>query len=200
MAWPCYLIERLDLVELGLRRYADGPCPDNPGKLSYHNRTTLIGTLRRKAPPPTGTEKLAPPVAKYAGDPRWPTRCSCGYRFRKRDKWQVWTDRLWRRQDGQAGRFTLRNAGIGAMFDAWWMHEFRLAEGGYVGPDGLALSVVLPPAAPFNYWHIDGPSTSGGRWSRSGTPPLVTVTPSIATPWYHGYLGRDEPGVLTDPL
>ncbi|MDE2102990.1 MAG: hypothetical protein KGL39_37445 [Patescibacteria group bacterium] len=59
-----------------------------------------------------------------------------------------------------------------------------------VGPDGRALIVVLPNN---DWWWIDAPATRppGNKWTRTGTPPKVTATPSIdmggPDPW-HGYL------------
>jgi hypothetical protein len=188
--WPCFLIEQTDRLELGLRRYADGPCPKMPGEHGYHNACTPIGRLRRKPTAPRGYEKLPPPVPKYEGDDRWPKRCACGRRFRKADHWQVWTERIWRPvADGR--RFTLRTAPVGAMYDAGWLPD------GYRGLDGAALTVALPPEGGWDVWHIDGPSSSGGRWERTGTPPKVTARPSILTPRYHGWL---TDGVLSDPL
>jgi hypothetical protein len=86
--------------------------------------------------------------------------------------------------------FTLREAPAGAMWDAHWFEDT------WSGPDGRSLMVKLP----FGHeWLIDGPSSSGGRWSRTGEPPKITVTPSILVKSergdYHGWL-RD--GVLVD--
>jgi hypothetical protein len=57
--------------------------------------------------------------------------------------------------------------------------------------------VVLPPGEAYDIWTIDGLASSGGRWTRTGEAPNFTVTPSILTPKYHGYLTA---GVLTDSL
>jgi hypothetical protein len=77
------------------------------------------------------------------------------------------------------------------------------------GPDGVSLTVRCPspdgrPTAA-NDWPVDHPSSSGGRWTRTGDPKACTVTahPSIAiglpgTPsYYHGFL---QDGVLTDHI
>lgn len=58
----------------------------------------------------------------------------------------------------------------------------------YVGPDGHSLNLVLPS---LETWCIDGPSSSGERpWKRTGRPEdgTLTVTPSIKTPKYHGFV------------
>ena len=76
----------------------------------------------------------------------------------------------------------------GALFDSWWMPE-----GWKTG--GEALTLVLPDLRP---WNMDGPASSGGRWTRTGTPPKVTARPSILSgegpSSYHGWL---TDGVLT---
>lgn len=194
MSWSCFLVVPTDRLELGLRRYADGPCPAMEGEFSYHSALRPIGRLRRVVPRPGGSEKLPPPVERYANDVRWPKLCDrCHrYRFRKRDHWQVWTDRIWRPSIDDGRRFLLHAAPVGAMWDAWWIRWSN-----WTGPDGLALAVALPPEGGWDYWLIDGPSTSGAHWTRSGSPPAVTVNPSILTPRYHGWL---HDGVLSDPL
>lgn len=52
----------------------------------------------------------------------------------------------------------------------------------YAGPDHLT---------------VNAPEPSGGHWTRTGTPPTITASPSILTPRYHGFL---QGGVLTDDL
>lgn len=44
--------------------------------------------------------------------------------------------------------------------------------------DGKHLVVVLPDG---HWWHVDSTPSNGGRWTRSGTPPIITATPSILT-------------------
>jgi hypothetical protein len=42
---------------------------------------------------------------------------------------------------------------------------------------------------PGGEWAIDMPSIDGGKWSRTGTVPKISVTPSILIPdKYHGFL------------
>lgn len=206
MSWRCYMVTAVEEQEAWLRRYADGPCPAMPGQHRYHDALAHIGRigLRYGERDESGRRFIeSTDPADYAGDERWPTACACGYEFTEADRWQVLGRQLWERMDddldvGGERRILDRVGsdpngvpvwGPGAMFDAWWMGDHAK------GPDGLHLSVTLPPDG--HPWHIDGPSSSGGRWARSGTPPLVSVTPSILTTRYHGFLGS---GVLSDSL
>ncbi len=79
----------------------------------------------------------------------------------------------------------------GAMWNADWYrgekHDSGLAYDR--NPDGWVLC-VMTPAGP---WLVDGPSfvnrVESGSWSRTGTIPNVTATPSIHIPGkYHGWL------------
>lgn len=103
----------------------------------------------------------------------------------------------WRRDGTDEVRDDQYHWGPGAMYDAteWSPKSWR-------GPDGRCWAIVLPPASVADYWLIDGEASSGGRWSRTGSPPNVSVTPSIATPNYHGFLGSNgaPPGYLSDDL
>lgn len=112
-----------------------------------------------------GFDDLAPPH----DDPRWPTRCACGYVFSADDPWQVFQHQIYRRSD-TGEEMTVEEAPPGAMWDAWWYEGFGKT------PDGKHLCVKLPNGSS---WYIDGPATGGGSWTRSGTPPIVTAKPSI---------------------
>lgn len=188
MPWTCFWLEPVQLVRLELRRYATGDCPATGG--DFHDARVRLRDLRRVVPDRTKPERPAPPVENYADHPLWPDACPCGYRFGKRDNRQTRTERLYRGVP-EGGLVTLREAPPGSMWDAWWLPD------AYRGPDGFALAVSLPPGGGLDYWLVDGPSSSGGRWTRTGKVPKVTVTPSILTPTYHGHL---QGGVLTDPL
>jgi hypothetical protein len=66
------------------------------------------------------------------------------------------------------------------MYDAhWWPVK---------GPDGIALAVILPPGGHTETWHPDTGAKDGPPWTRTGTIPRVTCTPSILTNKYHGFL------------
>jgi hypothetical protein len=134
-------------------------------------------------------------------DPRWPQECKCGYRFQESDGWSAGTQTLYRRP--AAGQeFKIRDAPPGAMWYADWMKLSKDQQyegpGKFIGPDGHCLSVMLPDGQD---WIVDGPASNGPGWTRTGTPPNVTATPSIGRTredgsWiYHGWL-RD--GKLID--
>lgn len=122
-------------------------------------------------------------------DPRWPSACACGYVFQTSDRSQCRHERIYVRPDTGEG-YELRPGTTppGAMWDATWLTDT------WRGPDGRCLEMVLPDG---HWWCIDGPSTSGGGWTRTGVPPRITARPSILSPRYHGWL---TDGVLSDDL
>lgn len=100
---------------------------------------------------------------------------------------------------------------IGAMFDSCW------APAVWRNPvDDLAVTVILPPGGPYEYWNCDGPASHEEAdptpedpahtrtilvphaWTRTGdpraNPPTIAVTPSIMTPRYHSYLSLGPNG------
>lgn len=174
-----------------LRRYHSEDaeiCPDMPGDFSYHQAMIQVDD---------GPEKLSVegyvkevPASEYPLED-FPTKCSCGFEFTEKDRPQVLTRTIYKRVDtketGELGDFP-----PGAMFRSKWREPRD------VGPDGNSISVTLPPkGGEYSVWCIDGPSSSGGRWTRTGTPPNLTVSPSILTGSYHGFL---QNGMLTDSL
>lgn len=48
-------------------------------------------------------------------------------------------------------------------------------------------------------WCVDAKSSNGEGWSVTGVPPMISCSPSILVPGYHGYLGAHgaAPGVFT---
>lgn len=193
MPWTCVLLIATDQASLSLRRYATPErCPASG--LGIHNAHTLIGT----APiviSERGTwdvEVAEPPHS----DPRWPTHCACGYEFRDSDTWQLSTSRVYERQDTHE-RLTLHEAEPGMMWDGDWYLDMGAP---WAGPDGRSLVMRLPGNGE---WAIDGPSRSGGGWTRTGEVPNITARPSIlsypssAGPGYHGWLTDGE---LSDDL
>lgn len=82
-------------------------------------------------------------------------------------------------------------APVGAMWDCDWMRDHKMDSGLAYNrnPDGVVLAVRTPGGD----WVVDGPSfcnrVESGSWSRTGTIPNVTATPSIDIPGkYHGWL------------
>lgn len=189
MAIRCFMLRPTGTARLRLRRYADGTCP---GRYDYHNATVLTDVTTDEARTTADGSALAGwDVSEWPHeDERWPTRCDhCPYTFGADDAWQPHMNIRWTRgDDGGLYDGPLHETPAGAMWDAWWVGDDRR------GSDGVALCVMLPDDT---VWDIDGPATGGGRWTRTGDPPVVTVTPSIQSVGYHGFL---TDGVLTDPL
>jgi len=125
-------------------------------------------------------------VEQLKSDPRWPTHCHCGYAFVPQDYRQLFVDRLYRLPDGK--EVTVEEAPVGAIWRAWWFEESP----SWAGPDGQCLIVKTPGGD----WCVDGPAKDGSHWKRTGTPPNISVTPSILIEGkYHGFL---TDGVLKD--
>jgi hypothetical protein len=186
----CFLIQPTKSYRVTLRRYSkDTKCPSNNW---CHNADTFIGIEDHEAPPSNGD-------SHPHDDLRWPSKCDlCDYVFVEDDLWQANFGLVFKTDDGR--EFTLTSpdqatndkgvmAPPGAMWECSWMPG--------TGPDGKSYCVRTPGGD----WHIDGDYRQG-KWSRTGAPPNLTVTPSILIGqkadggWqYHGWL-RD--GVLIE--
>lgn len=184
MTWQCFMAEPTERARESLRRYAHGTdCPIT----GYHNASVDLGDVDY---PFTADGRAGQGYDDFPhDDPRWPTRCACGYEFRPLDPWQHNLRRLYA---GNGGAWPLADLPPGAMYDAPWL------PGPWRGPDGRCLIVVLPTRA---FWTIDGPASNApGKlpgWDRTGTPPVITARPSIGSDGYHGWL---TDGVLSDDL
>ena len=194
MTWTCVLLIATDQASLSLRRYASkGTCAVS-GR-GIHDAETLIGTasIVISERDTWDVEELERPPAS---DPRWPTHCVCGYTFQEDDTRQLFKSRLYRREDTGA-LLTLSEAEPGMMWDADWLLDMGET---YTGPDGRCFIMRLPG---HGEWTIDGPSSNGPGWERTGEPPKITVRPSILShpskmrQGYHGWL---TDGVLSDDL
>lgn len=178
----CFLIVPANRSRVRLRRWSDSttkPCPKR-GEWC-HEAAIDVGVFDGADPPPNGDD----PVRYPHDSAPWPTHCEhCGAPFVDEDTWQVFYDDVYTRADGTPGEYSLRRLPPGAMYDATWLDQHR-------GPDGRSLILMLPDGRP---WHIDGGSTNGNGWTRTGTVPRITARPSILTPGYHGWL---TDGVLT---
>lgn len=189
MSWPTIFLTPTMQASLTLRRLSFDPCPAHPYKMDSHDARTLIGItdihfinertwkIHEEEPPHT--------------DPRWPTQCTCGYIFKEDDFWQIVPHRLYSRSD-TVGMLTLREATAGMFWDATWLIGVHASHP--CGPDGRFLIMKLPDGRD---WAMDGPATNGPGWTRTGTLDNLTVTPSILSTGYHGYLTN---GILTDDL
>lgn len=191
-AVECFWVEPNGKAVRSLRRFSNGSvggrCPYIAGEYSYHTASVDIG---ENAATWNHTDHgkvvaLIPPES-YPNDPRWPTQCECGYIFIDDDHWQVNQEPIYESKDGRTAWILPshgRRPTPGAMFDTFWRPELQK-------DDGWAISVVCPNSA---VWCIDSQATSGGFWTREGTPPNLTVSPSIVAGDYHGFL---QGGVLT---
>jgi len=174
----CFWLEPTEQARSELRRYEKvddyskpPTCPQN--QMRHHDTSIYTGDVPYPFDP-KGTLGYGLDDIPH-GDPSWPRVCHvCGYQFREEDHWQHNVSRLFKgAPDGRL--YTTRNAPPGAMYDAtWWNHP---------GPDGITLAIVLPPQGGDDIWMPDD-----GRWTRTGTIPKVTCSPSILTPRYHGWL------------
>lgn len=180
LGWRCFMIEPSPYARRSLRRftYQDaGKCSANWGG---HDETFVVEAIVSEP----ASEFLGRTLGdEYAGDPRWPRSCPCGYAFKPDDPRQALAERLFHGfPDGRLYALRDKDLPPGAMYEAPWF-----AETGDVGDDGKSYVVQLPSGYEFA---IDGPaSNSKDGWTRTGTPPFITVRPSIhQTGHYHGYI------------
>lgn len=178
----CFWVEPVPRAMSSLRRYERSSGPFRTEGCAYHDASVDIGEVDFPIPEDhtTGYGRDDFPH----DDPRWPKKCDrCDYVFRDEDHWQHNVNLLYGGSpDGKL--YTGRRLPPGAMRDAEWYRGFRPES---CGPtcDGKIIAVMLPDGTE---WHPDLPATNGGPWTRSGTVPRVSCTPSILTDAYHGYL------------
>lgn len=199
MAWRCFLVEESGDVVLSLRRFAwrdkRGECSQRPGM--GHHVSVVVG--RAPARYTVGDEDrrfyTSIDIDPWLIDYRWPARCVCGYEFSDGDMMMIDQDPIFRGADDQ--EYTQTSLPIGGIYEISWGRPH------WVGWDGKCFQIKLPPGRTYDVWMIDGPASNGGFWKREGSPPDISVTPSIATGQYHGFLGSNTapaPGWLSDPL
>lgn len=199
----CFLIKATPEVEVYLRRYRlsqkdvlEAKCPDPYG---YHTASVLIG---REPAQYDEQGYICNGIGKKNAvphdDPRWPTRCACGYTFQEEDEWQKDVHQIYRRED-TGEEYILRNVPPGAMWEAWWLDSMHKPQ----GPHNLMVKT------PGGEWAIDSQASNCTLkedykqekhhcWVRTGTPPNVTVgkdgptcsagAGSIQCGSYHGFL------------
>jgi hypothetical protein len=184
----------------------------------YHDASVIIGEQPETGQPisdPDHLPELGYFTAPTKDDLRWPTHCSCGYAFQANDRWQVFTEPLYRATDGH-WEGPLRDAPVGAMYNAEWMADLEM----FRGPDGLSLHVVTPGGP----WCVDQEASNctrtqyedageGSRrwtgrshycWVRHGDPRTGNIhvdksgdtcaagAGSIIIGGYHGFLHNGE--------
>lgn len=187
----CFLITQTSRALHAIRRYALGTCAGG----GMCEAIVPIG----EADLVLSEHRSVPELPIAPDDPRTPAHCDrCRRAFAPEVRPVIWQEPIYEASDGR--QFTIRPPGsrLGelppAPAGAMWVADWIEPGDGWTGPDGLCLMLRLPDGTD---WMIDGPTRSGGGWSRTGTPPQITANPSIAAPGYHGWL-RD--GVLSDDL
>lgn len=214
----CFLITSKDIARIYLRRYRssakkDTPCP---APMGYHNADgPVLGEFPQPLDPiervwhsPIG----APDDIDHA-DPRWPIKCdSCDYRFTDDDEWQLFSTHLYVDPKGQERTLNERTPGM-MWFCPWYFDptdpkdQERFGKSGMLSPHywrdwakvRAPVCVICPGGG---QWCVDQLSSNGDGWRVTGTPPLLSCTPSIVVPGYHGFLGINgvPPGFFTGPL
>src|SRR5689334_12377097 len=157
----CFFVVESGRATQALRRYRRSTLEKCAASgHGYHNSSTRIEDV--EAPAKTVLRHIAP--TEFKNDPRWPTRCACGYEFTADDEWQVFTETIYR-NEATGQEWPMRELPPGAMYDGWWLRDGIDKPKG-VGPDGLCLMVCLPPGGGLDYWHVDGPANNGPGWQR----------------------------------
>ena len=202
----CFLITPTENIVVTLRRYAykDSKTPDVPicgrqeprypgADLVTHDTHNAEVEIAREVGTVEGSLDGNHTLGSIPReDPRWPTRCVCGYEFQDTDHWQESRTRLYKRSDN-GELVTTHDAPVGALYNARWLD--------YDAYQRNEPHVALMCKTPAGEWMIDGPATNGPGWTRTGTPPDIDVTPSIGIGnpqrmhgWLrHGWLEIDNP-------
>lgn len=186
----CFWLTLTNRQHRSLRRFTFGDKKSCPNNSNGHDASVSIEDGPDITYESDGhTYHSGPSLNDFRNDPRWPMKCtSCDYFFERDDEWQANGDTIHLTQTG-LGEMTIGEAPAGAMWDAsgWAPHRWR-------GSDGKCLAVKLPPGGPHDIWMIDGPASKKANepdtfWARVGsTLPDISVTPSILTNKYHGFL------------
>lgn len=199
MAIKCFWLEPTDRERRYLRRYAGSSKCSGP--MGYHDAMVFFDIVESAMGPDGYWKDCGQTAEDFKGHPLWPARCGCGYEFKPKDEWQLFTKHLYCRMD-TGEETTLYDAPDGAMWDAFWMPSAEKH------PDGRYIICRVPKG---HDWSIDGQASNCTRpgephqcWVRHGIPPNLTVDKngdtcaagagSILTKDWHGFL-RD--GVLT---
>jgi hypothetical protein len=170
-----FFLEETKNTRLSLRRYSrndENIAPEH----SYHDASVVVGVFpaREEASEthPGHFFDISPPLDEFIGHPLWPKECSCGYKFRLDDEYQVNTDRLYTSKQ-RGGTYALDDNIPGMTWDAWWYSD------SWKGTDGRCLVAVCPDG---KQWVIDSTCANcpirdvdHDCWCRHGEPPLITV-------------------------
>ena len=166
-----------------LRRYTLSTELDCPAG-GYHNASRVLCTV------PEGGQRPGRDDDWPHDDPNWPAACGCGYQFGPSDRWQRADHPVYRLPDGAEFTFS-RSLGLvappGTMIRIPWFDDFASGR-------GESWCVALPDGGD---WITTQKASSGGHWTVTGTPPLITVTPSIWNNRPNGWHGWIRDGYLT---
>lgn len=153
------------------------------GYLKFHNASTVLGVIGEADHIRAGDDGWP------HDDARWPEACACGYVFEPEDCWQRNDDAIYHLPDGSEFAFSGsfgRCAPPGAMIRAPWYDE-------YAQRPGASWLISLPDGG--DWITTQKASNGGGYWEVTGTPPLITVSPSIwhnAPDGWHGWIRSGE--------
>ena len=193
----CFMLEEIGKIKRYLRHshafHANNVVCTAPYR--YMNGMTFLDIIDHPVKTYIGVQNVDVPF----DDPRWVKKCDCGHVFTMDDVSVIHVESLYKRSD--TGEITtLRDAPVGAMWDQWWMHEFKR----FCGLDGLSFVVKCPPDG--REWCIDSVANNCTKptdfvhkcWVRHGVPPNLTVDKdgetcaagagSILLPKWHGFL------------
>lgn len=176
----CFWVEPAPLAQESFRRFCwnstgDAKCTVHP--YGYHYAKVVLGDVPWENQEYRGCGNI--PDDEVKKDPRWPARCVCGYEFKSEDAQYHDKDQYLRNPaTGELYRLH-ENVPPGATFLSTWIGQDD------VGPDGVGLTIILPDGVE---WSMDGKASDSGRWTRTGSFPTMTVSPSIKSSRYHGFL------------
>lgn len=173
MPWKMFLIEPTRFARRSLRRFWNSSDKGPSDPAHYHDAEVVIEAEVDIGPGGHGQSTLGD---DYAGDPRWPRTCACGYAFDDQDHRQMNESRLWAGSpDGKL--YPLREGPPGSTWVCDWFPE-EGPNGHWTGPDGKVWAVMMPGGIEWIiYSYASGdPKT---KWDVQGTPPMITVSPSI---------------------
>lgn len=208
MTTPCFLVKPSQRSRRRLRRYAHGAtCISG---LGYHNASTEIEGEFPYAWADDRERRLhESPVYDHA-DPRWPAKCEgCDYVFVAADEWQVFENEIYTNEAGK--EYHLGSPEPGMMWLMPWMASPSRYDATRERHPDAYLSVhyyrdwatlrapicVATPGTNAAQWIVDARSSNGDGWVVTGDAPLLSCSPSIVVPGYHGFLVN---GVFSDAL
>jgi len=150
MGIKTFYIEETGDIQLTLYVYSKGEgCPLSNNGTHYARQLIeeryRLSDDRKVGLIPDDLQKLI--EEKY----KWPVHCNCGYEFRPEDDRSILRDAEYISPTGE--KMTRRNAPVGAMWDADWLHDVPEL----CGADGISLHVRTPNGCD---WNIDGRGTN----------------------------------------